>query len=318
MTGRALRVGFIGFGEAARVFAAGLRPGGPELLAFCRGPRHAPPYAPEFRQAAAALGVELVDTVAELARRADVLFSAVAPGAAETVGVEAAAALRPGQVFADVNAVSPATKEAIAAAVAARGAAFVDAELMGAASLYGAAVPLYVSGGGAEEFKRVFAPLGLNVTVVPGAAGAAAALKMFRSVVTKGMEAIVVEAMFAAFRAGLAREAFTAITEPMDAVKYSEFARMCITSDPIHAGRRADEMAIVSEVLRALGVEPIMVEATRRRLGWSASLGARQAVESQGLTDYLEVLRLYDRLERRPDGPTSSADRTPGSTPSRP
>jgi 3-hydroxyisobutyrate dehydrogenase-like beta-hydroxyacid dehydrogenase len=292
-----LRVGFIGFGEAARTFAGGLRPAGVAVASYCRGSHHAPPYTAEFREAAAALGVELVDTLDELVRRVDVLFSAVTTTAAATAAAEAAPHLRPGQLYVDINAVAPDAKEAIAAAVATRRALFADAELMGAASLYGAAVPLYVSGDGAEEFRRRFAPLGLNVTVVPGAAGAAAALKMFRSVVTKGMEAIIVEAMFAAFRAGLAREAFTAITEPMDAVKFSDFARMCITSDPMHAGRRAEEMAGVREVVRALGVEPIMVEATRRRLAWSAGLGARYAAGTPA-PDYLEVLRLYDRRDR--------------------
>jgi 3-hydroxyisobutyrate dehydrogenase-like beta-hydroxyacid dehydrogenase len=298
-----LRVGFIGFGEAARVFADGLRASA-QLHAFCRGSRHAPPYAPEFRAAAAALDVRLVDTLAEAVGSADVLFSAVAPPAAAAVGAEAAASLRPGQLFVDVNAVSPATKEIIAAAVAGRGAAFVDAELMGAASLYGAAVPLYASGSGAEEFKRLFAPRGFNVTLVAGAPGSAATLKMLRSVVTKGLEALVVEAMFAAWRAGVAREAFAAITEPMDAVKFSDFARMCLTSDPIHSGRRAEEMVSVAEVLRALAVEPIMVEAARRRLAWSAGLGARRHAETQSLTEYLDVLQLYDRLDqsREPQG----------------
>jgi 3-hydroxyisobutyrate dehydrogenase-like beta-hydroxyacid dehydrogenase len=292
------RVGFIGFGEAARVFAGGLHRAGAELTAFCRGPRHAPPYAPGFRQEAAALGVELVDTLEDLARRAEVLVSAVATSAAAAVAAEIAPLLGEGQLFADINAVPPSAKEAIAAAVTARGARFADVELMGAASLYGIGVPLYVSGSGAEQFERLFAPLGLQVTRVPGPAGAAATLKMFRSVVTKGMEAIIVEAMFAAFRAGVAREAFTAITEPMDAVKFSDFARMCVTSDPLHAGRRAEEMASVGGFLREIGVEPIMVEATRRRLAWSAGLGARSVVEREGTTEYLDVLRLYDRLDR--------------------
>lgn len=293
-----LRVGFIGFGEAARTLAGGLGPAGAALRAYCRGRRHAPPYPAEFRQAAAALSVELVDTLEGLARASDVLVSAVFPEAAAPVGAESARHLRPDQLFVDVNAVAPATKEAIAAAVTARGARFVDAELMGAASLYGAAVPLYVSGSGAEEFQRRFTPLGLNVTLIPGPASAAATLKMLRSVVTKGMEAVIVEAMVAAFRAGVAPEAFTAITEPMDAIKFSDFARMCITSDLLHAGRRAVEMETVGEVVRGLGVEPIMVDAARRRLLWSAGLGARPAAEGEAVTDYREVLRLYDRLDR--------------------
>jgi 3-hydroxyisobutyrate dehydrogenase-like beta-hydroxyacid dehydrogenase len=293
------RVGFIGFGEAAKVLAGGLKAAGLSPLAYCRGARHAPPYTAEFRQEAAALGVRLVDTLEELARDAEVLISAVSPGAAGAVAAESARLLGPRHLFVDVNAVAPATKDAIAAGVAAAGARFVDAELMGAASLYGAAVPLYVSGSGAEAFRQAFASLGLNVTLVPGAPSAAAALKMLRSVVTKGMEAVIVEAMFAAFRAGVAREAFAAITEPMDAVKFSDFARMCLTSDPIHSGRRAEEMRSVSEVVRRLGVEPIMTDAAQRRLAWSAGLGGRPAAPTPAMTDYLEVLTWYDRWDRQ-------------------
>jgi 3-hydroxyisobutyrate dehydrogenase-like beta-hydroxyacid dehydrogenase len=292
-----VQVGFIGFGEAARVLAGGLNAAGASLLAYCHGTRHAPPYAAEFRREAAALGVRLVDTLEDLARGAEVLISAVSPGAAGAVGAETAWLLGPRHLFVDVNAVAPATKDVIAAGVAASGARFVDAELMGAASLYGAAVPLYVSGSGAEEFRQAFAPLGLNVTLVAGAPSAAATLKMLRSVVTKGMEAVIVEAMFAAFRAGV-REAFAAITGPMDAVKFSDFARMCITSDPIHAGRRAEEMQGVSEVARRLGGEPIMTDAAQRRLAWSAGLGGRPGEPVPATSDYLEVLTWYDRWDR--------------------
>ncbi len=293
----AVQVGFIGFGEAARVLAGGLRGRVAGLLAYCRGPRHRPPYTPAFRAEAAQLGVRLVDSLGALAGEAAVVVSAVATAAAEEVAAEAAAHLGPGHLFVDLNAVPPAAKEAMAARVAARGARFVDAELMGAASLYGFAVPVYASGDGAEAFAALFGPLGLRVTRVPGPASAAATLKMLRSVVTKGMEAVLVEAMVAAFRAGVAREVFAAVTEPMDALRFSEFATMCLTSDPVHAERRAEEMKHVAEVVRALGVEPIMAEAARRRLLWSARFGLHQARAGRGFADYLEVLQLYDRLD---------------------
>ena len=298
-----VRVGFIGFGEAAKVFAAGLRGRVGSMVAFSNGPRNRPPYTDVFRAEAARLGVRLVETVETLAREADLIVSAVATAAASEVAAETAGVLGPHHTFVDVNAAPPAVKESMAALMAARGARFVDAELMGAASLYGFAVPLYVSGDGAPAFHELAGPLGLNVTLVPGAASAAAALKMIRSVVTKGMEAVIVEAMFAAFRAGVPEAAFAAVTEPMDALRFSDFARMCLTSDPIHAERRAEEMKSVAEVVRRLGVEPIMTDAARRRLEWSARFRLRETMGETGFADYLEVLRRYDELDaatRRP------------------
>jgi 3-hydroxyisobutyrate dehydrogenase-like beta-hydroxyacid dehydrogenase len=292
-----VRVGFLGFGEAAKIFAAGLRGRVRSMVAFANGPRSHPPYSATLQAEAERLGVRLVGTIEALARDADLVFSAVATSAARAVAEETAPALGARHTFVDVNAAPPDVKEAMAALMAARGVRFVDAELMGAASLYGAAVPLYASGDGAAAFRDLAGPLGLNVTVVPGTAGAAATLKMLRSVVTKGMEAVIVEAMFAAFRAGVPEAAFAAVTEPMDAVRFSDFARMCLTTDPIHSERRAQEMRGVAEVVRRLGVEPIMTDAARRRLEWSARFGLRPAPGAGGFADYREVLRRYDELD---------------------
>jgi 3-hydroxyisobutyrate dehydrogenase-like beta-hydroxyacid dehydrogenase len=293
----ALRVGFLGFGEAARTLAAGLRDRVGSVVAFSRGSRNPPPYTPAFRAEAARLGVRLLETMEAVATEADLIVSAVATAAATEVAGELARFLEPRHTFVDVNAVPPAAKESMAALVAARGARFVDAELMGAASLYGYTVPLYVSGDGAPAFHALAGPLGLNVTLVSGPPSAAATLKMLRSVVTKGMEAVLVEAMFAAFRAGVPEATFHAITAPMDALRFSDFARMCLTSDPVHAGRRADEMRSVAEVVRRLGVEPIMTGAAQRRLEWSARFRLRERTGAESFADYLEVLRRYDELD---------------------
>ncbi|MDR7482095.1 MAG: DUF1932 domain-containing protein [Armatimonadota bacterium] len=300
-----LRIGFLGFGEAAKTFASALNGRVARLTAYCNGPRHRPPYTSAFQEEAAARGVTLVDSLEALVTGADLIISAVATSAATAVAEESALYLGARHIYADMNAVPPAAKDAMAQRVTARGAAFVDAELMGAVSLYGHTVAIYASGNGAAAFQQRLAPLGLNITVVPGSAGAAAFLKMLRSAVTKGMEALIVEAMFAAYRAGLAPEAFAALTQPMDAVRFSDFARMCLTSDPVHAGRRADEMKGVTAVIRQLGVRPTMAEATRRRLQWSARLGVKDLLSGREPEDFLAVLALYDQRDRaktRPGG----------------
>ncbi len=303
-----MRVGFIGFGEAARALADQLhRPGVGPLSAFCRGARNRPPYTPEFVEEAGRHGVTLVKSLDELAATSDLIVSAVLPTAAVEVSREVAPHLAARHLYVDVNASTPSAKREAGRLVEASGARYVDGALMGAVSLYGGAVPIYASGSGAEAFREATAPAGFQVTVVGSEAGMASVLKALRSVVTKGMASVIVEAMVAARRAGIVEEAFEAITGPMDKVAYSDFARMCITTDAIHADRRAAEMEGVIEVVRELGLEPIMTEATRRRLLWSAAFGLREVFGTKPPEDYRRVLELYDRLdrERRPPSPPS-------------
>jgi 3-hydroxyisobutyrate dehydrogenase-like beta-hydroxyacid dehydrogenase len=287
-------IGFVGFGEAARCFAAHLaKQGVTELLAFCDGPSNHPPYSETFRAMAAAHGVKLVDSLDALMTRADVVFSAVVVATAVPVGHAIAGMVRPGMLVVDVNASTPKAKRLVAEAVVANGGAFVDANLMGAVSIYGAAVPLYSSGDGAARFAETFAPLGFTIECAGPEAGTAAAVKMLRSVVTKGMEALIVEALTAASLAGVRTEALRGICGPMDATRYSKFVDMCVRTDVLHAERRAVEMEGVAEGLREIGIQPIMTDATAARLRASAELGLRDDFAARQAYSADDVLDAY-------------------------
>lgn len=289
-----LVVGFVGFGEAARCFASHLaQQQAGKILAFCSGRTNRPPYSEPFRAHARASGAELIDTLDELLGRADVVVSAVVVATAEEVGAAIADGLRPGTLVVDINASTPSRKRFVAEAVTANGGAYVDANLMGAVSIYGAKVPLYCSGDGAERFASLFAPLGFAVDVAGPLAGAAATVKMLRSVVTKGIEALVVEAMVAASLAGVRREALRGICGPMDATTFSAFVDMCIRTDVLHAERRAVEMDGVADGIRELRLDPIMTEATAARLRASAALGQRQAFNDRPEYTADDVLDAY-------------------------
>lgn len=304
---RSLRVGFIGFGEAAQTLSDHLwRHGVTEIKAFCSGSRNRPPYTEDFIEKAKQRGASLVGSLSELVETSDLLVSAVIPQAAVTVGRDVARYMRPGQLYVDVNAAPPSAKRAVASFVEGRGALFVDASIMGAVSLYGGSVPIYVSGSGAREFVQYASATRLNVTMVGAEAGTASTLKVLRSVVTKGMEALLVEALLAAQLAGVVDAAFKAITEPMDSIKYSDFAKMCITTDAVHAYRRAAEMQGAVQVIQELGVEPIMTEATYKRLSWSARLDLRRIFGDVPPDDYHSVLDLYERLSQGSRQPNAS------------
>ncbi|HWK45985.1 MAG TPA: DUF1932 domain-containing protein [Stellaceae bacterium] len=293
-------IGFVGFGEAARCFTRHLvGQGVPEVLVFCGGGTNHPPYTAAFRDQAAEHGATLVDTQAELVQRCDVVFSAVVVSTAARVGADIAGQLRPGTLVVDVNASTPSTKRAIAEAVISRGGAYVDANLMGAVSIYGATVALYCSGDGAERFAADFAPLGLSIELAGPVAGTAAAVKMLRSVVTKGIEALVIEALTAASLAGVREAAMRGICGPMDATPFSTFVDMCIRTDVLHAERRAVEMEGVAEGIRELGLSAVMTEAAAARLHASAALGLREDFAKTAQYTADQVLDAYAARSRQ-------------------
>jgi len=291
-------VGFIGFGEAAEAFAAALRDAGvSQIVVYCDGRTNRPPYRRDFTDRVIASGATTVNSLREVVEESDVIFSAVIVATATEVGAQIAELLRPGQLLVDINASTPGSKKTIAEAVANGGAQFVDANLMGAVSIYGHAVQLYCSGSGAARFKADFEPLGFTVEVAGEHAGTAATVKMLRSVVTKGMEALIVEAMTAAYRANVTEEAFEGIVGPMDATSYRDFAIMCLKTDVLHAERRAVEMQGVADGLEEIGIEPTMANATVRRLTASAALGVRTHFVAQPPVTYHDVLRAYDTAQ---------------------
>ena len=292
------KVAFVGFGEAAQCFASHLAARGVQpVLAFCQGNTNGPPYSKAFRANATGKGAILVDRLEDLSE-ADVVFSAVVVAVAGETGEAIARIIRPGTLVVDINASTPATKRRVASAVEALGGLFADANLMGAVGLYGAAVPLYTSGSGAERFAERFGPLGFSIEVAGPEAGMAAAVKMLRSVVTKGIEALLVEALTAASLAGVRQEAMSGICKTMDATSFSKFLDMCIRTDVLHADRRSVEMDGVAAGLQELGLEPVMTLATAQRLRASAALGLRANFTGRVTYAAEDVLDEYVRIAR--------------------
>lgn len=269
-------IGFVGFGEAARCFVRHLSATTARApLVFCDGRSNRPPYSKGFLNDVRQAGATAVNSLDELLALADVVVSAVTVATAAAVGRSIAAGLRPGTLMVDINASTPACKSEIARAVSAAGGSYVDVNLMGAVSLYGHKVPLYCSGDGVERFEDVFRPLGFAIESAGSRAGAAAAVKMLRSVVTKGIEALIVEALTAASAAGVRAEVMRGLCQSMDATRFSAFVDMCIRTDVLHAERRAVEMDGVADGIRELGLDPVMTAATATRLRNSAALGCR-------------------------------------------
>ena len=191
-------------------------------------------------------------------------------------------------------------KQGIARTIAASGARFVEIAMMAPVPPYGQKVPILAGGPAASEFAERMTPYGMRIQVIAGEVGTVAATKMFRSIMVKGMEALMTECVLGAGRYGAEQAVFASLTESYPGMDWKTLADYMIGRVVEHGERRAREMEEVAETLRSVGVEPIMAEATARRQDWAAQLGLASHFGPEGPASYREVLEIVDAAPARP------------------
>ena len=302
-----LRIGFIGFGEAGFTIGNGLRSAGAERLFAYDIATDAPDRGPQIRQRAGAAGATLAADSAALARACDVIFSTVTSSSALDAARQTAPFLTSHHLYADLNSVSPALKRDVAAVIAEAGAAFVEAAVMAPVSPYGHRVPMLIGGPSAQRFVDTMTPLGMRLEAIEGPVGKAAAVKMCRSIVVKGIEALLAECVLGASQYGADEQVFASLGETWPGIDWKQLADYTMGRVVVHGERRAREMEEVAETLRAIGVDPIMAEATARRQDWSAHLELKAHFGPEGPKTYREVLSVLRGLIINSQLPTSNA-----------
>jgi 3-hydroxyisobutyrate dehydrogenase-like beta-hydroxyacid dehydrogenase len=164
-------------------------------------------------------------------------------------------------------------KEEIEALLIRRGASVVDGVMTGAGTtIDGYKIPIYLSGSQAGSVRDLLEPMGFNVEVIGDVVGVAAALKMVRGIVIKGLDATCMEARVVAHRYGIHEALLSSLTESLDRVPIRDFVDMLFDTHLKTCGRRAMEAADIEETVRSAGIEPLMASATRRIFERSAGL----------------------------------------------
>lgn len=246
----------VGFGEAGSTFAAagqweGAR--GFDLLE-------------ERRAAMAAAGITACDSAGEALIGAEIVLCLVTADQALAAAQDYAAHLSPGALWCDMNSVAPDTKRAAAAAIEAAGGLYIDVAVLAPVEPARLKVPLLLAGAAAADAEAALRALGFsNVRIVGDEVGKASAIKMIRSVMVKGVEALTAEMMLAAGKAGVADEVLASLDASEKALPWRERAEYNIERMVTHGLRRAAEMEESAKTLAALGVEPVMTAGTVRR-----------------------------------------------------
>ncbi len=285
-----LRLGFIGFGGAGYGLAKGLRQAGLAEVHFFDRMQETPPFAEVIGRHSAELGAVRAATIAELLARTDCVISCVTGSMAVSVAEEAAPHLTPAHLYADVNTASPQVKKQAAAIVERAGASFTDAAMMGAIPAFLHRVPILASGSGASRFRDALTPYGMNIRAIGEEPGQASAIKLCRSIFTKGLLSLLIELLTATHRLGVDDTVLASIAESLDGTPFTETARLQMTKGVVNAERMAHEMEEVVATLEELAVPAAMSRASRETLLRCAGLGLRERLGGEIPSTLAEVL----------------------------
>ncbi|MGV1029183.1 MAG: DUF1932 domain-containing protein [Dermatophilaceae bacterium] len=285
------RVGLVGYGEVGKILAEDLRAKGVTVCAYDRK-LDAPADTPDcsageaMRVHAEHHGVGLASGPVELAAGAELIVSAVTANQAVPVAWACAPGIRPRAFFLDLNSSSPGAKTRAAALVEAAGGRYVEGAVMTAVPPYRSAVPLLLGGPHAASIQWPLSELGFAGTAYDERLGVASATKMCRSVMVKGLEALVVEALTSARAYGVEDRVVESLYETFPGVDWEKQAAYFFQRVIEHGRRRSEEALEVAETIRETGLTPWATDATATRQGWAADLADQGVFGTRGAADF--------------------------------
>jgi 3-hydroxyisobutyrate dehydrogenase-like beta-hydroxyacid dehydrogenase len=287
----ATRICLIGFGEVGQTLAGDFtRAGISDLIAWdiqFTDPNSIPSTALQSR------AVRVATDAVSAVREAQLVICAVTAAQDANAARSVLPGLQPGAFYFDLNSVSPEMKRDVASIVDASGARYVEGAVMSPIGPKRIASPILVGGPHAEDFMKVGAPLGFTgAQVFANEVGKASAAKMCRSVMIKGIEALLTESLLAARKHGVEDTVLTSLKDLLPGVEWRKLAQYMISRSLIHGKRRAEEMREVAQTVANTGLTPHMSAACAERQQWAAQF--RKCADASTLEEMLD--RILEKL----------------------
>lgn len=278
-------VGLIGLGEAGSAIASGLlAQAGVTVVGY-----DVRASEPAERGRLDGLGVVVAESLGDLAASTDTIISLTSAKVAVPVAQALVGGLSEQHVYSDWNSTSPQRKREVAAVIEPSGARFADGAVLAAVPPHQHRVPVLLSGAGAAVLVERLAPYQMALENLGGEVGQASAVKMFRSLLVKGLEALLLECAIGASAYGATERVLTSMNGTLPTSDWNELAAYLLTRTLGHAERRAEELRQVAGTLEDVGVAPYLATAGAQRLQWVSDIGVR-AVSAEAGIDYWATL----------------------------
>jgi 3-hydroxyisobutyrate dehydrogenase-like beta-hydroxyacid dehydrogenase len=282
------RIALIGLGEVGQVLANDLH--GRAGAALSAWDRLFPVAGSEPQRAKEALTfLSAADSTAEAVRDRTIVISAVTAGECRAAAMEAVCALSHGAFYLDLNSVSPRTKAQAAHTVEAAGGRYVEAAVMSPIGPKRIASPIWLGGPHARDFLPLARSLGFSgAAVYSDTIGEASAAKMCRSVIVKGMEALLAESLLTARRHGVEDAVLASLQDLFPLGTWRKLARYMISRSVQHGRRRAEEMREAVRTVDEAGLTPWMSRGCVARQEWAAAHAEALAeADLAGMLDHM-------------------------------
>lgn len=268
------RIALIGFGEVGQMLA--------QELGASRG-LHIAAFDIAFEEsdsaptrAAQALGIAAAASAAEAVAEAELVISAVTASSALAAASSVTQHLRSGAFFFDLNSVAPGTKRHASAIIEAEHGRYVEAAVMSPVHPKRLGTPILLGGAHAAVFLTITQKLGLNATIFSETVGPASAVKMCRSIMVKGLEALSMECFLAARRAGVDADVVASLQQSFPGLSWAAMGEYNLERMITHGIRRAAEMREVVKTVEELGIAPLMATAAVEHQDTMGHTGLKQ------------------------------------------
>lgn len=276
-----MKIALIGYGEVGRILAEDLVPHGHALVAYdLKG------ALPAYQAHAAKTGLELVPTHAQAVQGAELVISAVTASQAVPVAEACAPGLAKGAFFLDFNSASPGAKIRAAGIVNAAGGRYVEGAVMTSIPPYRIKVPLLLGGPDAAALEPVLNAIGFAAKVSSDKLGVASATKMCRSVMIKGLEAMVIESFTTARHYGVEDAVLASLKETFPGIDWEKQGAYFFQRVIEHGRRRSEEVREVAETVREAGLTPWSASGTAERQAWVADLADGGLFGTRGTNEF--------------------------------
>ena len=279
-----MRVALIGYGEVGRILAEDLVPQGHAVTAY--DVKLGGEAGNALREHATKTTVTLAGSHAAAVQGVELVISAVTASQAVAVAQAAAPAIDKGAFFIDFNSASPGAKIRAAGIVNAAGGRYVEGAVMTSIPPYRIRVPLLLGGPHAVALQPLLAQLGFAAKVASDKLGVASATKMCRSVMIKGLEAMVIESFTTARHYGVEDAVIASLHETFPGIDWERQGAYFFQRVIEHGRRRSEEVREVAVTVREAGLEPHSAAGTAERQAWVADLADAGVFGAKGTTDF--------------------------------
>lgn len=275
------RIGFLGLGEVGQILAGSLPVTDLPNLAF--DTKFGDPSSGPSKFVSDSVKVERSPSPTKLGRQSQIIFSAVTAENAEAAAKTVTQNLPPMSWFIDLNSASPQTKQRTATLINQAGGRYVEAAVMSPVPPKGLAAPILLGGPYAKAVEPIISGLGFsNTEVFSESYGSASAAKMCRSVMIKGMEALLLESLVSARTYGVEQTVLDSLTNLFPGPDWPELSKYMIGRALVHGERRAEEMREVAKTVSNAALSPTMSLATVELQTWAKQFGEFDNLDSLG------------------------------------